>query len=104
MKRSRELKCPKCRNSIYIYDKESYCYCKNCKKDYQVIKENDEFSLSPVEIKDKSLKSNNINVLNVILIIFVILSLLLYAYANGFFDNYIDNDTNNHGDVPITYK
>ena len=104
MKRSRELICPKCGNSIYIYDKETFCYCKNCKKDYQVIKEYDEFSLSPVETKDKSVKSKNNNYLYVILIIFINLLLLFYAYTNGFFDNYINNNNNNHGDVPISNK
>ena len=102
MKRNRELICPKCGNSIFIYEKETFCYCKNCKKDYQVIKEYDEFSLSPVETIDKSIK--NSNMLYIFLIVFINLLLLFFAYSNGFFDNYINNNNDNHGDVPISNK
>ena len=105
MKRSRELRCPDCGNTIFIYDKETFCYCKKCKKDYQVIKEKDQFSLVPAIVKNKNSSFYTSNTIKFFLIIFILIILfgfILYFYYSK---NISDNDViNNNGDVPITNR
>ena len=101
MNRDRELICPKCGNSIFIYDKETVCYCKNCKNDFRVIKENDIFSLDPVIVKEKKEKSSNSIVFFTILIIIAIGFFVFFYYLN---DINNDNVDSNHGDIPISNK
>ena len=98
LKRSREMICPKCGNPIFIYDKETYCYCKKCKKDFRIDKKDDGFSLSPVVVKDKTIRKNFNNFIIILFIFIVGLLFLIY------FIHYIDNNTNKNGDVPINYE
>ena len=76
MKKNIELRCPLCGSSINVYEKESFCYCKQCKKDFQITREgfDHSYTLSPVNVRDKSIYKPNYLIIFTVVICLAIFS------------------------------
>ena len=94
--------CPDCNNPIYIYDKETVCFCKKCKNDYRISKDDNGYNLERVENidKDKALAKYRLrkyNIMSFFLIILLAIGALIFSVLVVVInDPYIRNQYNNN--------
>ena len=102
MKKDIIVVCPDCNNPIYIYDKETVCFCKKCKSDYKITRNDNGYNLERVENidKDKALAKNRLrkyNIMSFFLIILLAIGALIFSVLVVVInDPYIRNQYNNN--------
>ena len=93
--------CPDCNNPIYIYNKETVCFCKKCKNDYRIIKNEGNITLEKVINIEKKGEASKKATYSHYLFAFILFIFFCFEFKFIIYDNIIADNKSNYNSENI---